>query len=431
VPDSALTAGDRTWLRLRRDSATGDAAATELAWRALWTSRALVWAAGVIALWAIGKTARATALDPTRMTEPFHGAVANVLVGPAARWDSWWYLAIAHNAYFSRGSSAFFPLYPLLIRAGANVGASPLLTGAVVSLTSLVGALYLLQRLTERDLGESVARTTGLLCAFFPTAFFLSAVYPESLYLLLSLGAVYAARLDRWAVAAALAALAGAARPNGVLIAVPLAIMYLYGPRARPPESASGPWWRPRYRVGTSALWLALVPLGLVAYLAYLGVAHGDALAPFGAQVFWDRHFAGPFGAVPAAIVAAAKGAYALAAGHTHALAVAEPLSADSHALLDFGFLAFAAGGVAACWRRVPFAYVAYAVAMLAQSLAYPNSHEPLMAFPRYVVVIFPLFMGIAARLDGRPRARLVTLAASGAGLAALSGYWAIWGWVA
>jgi len=267
--------------------------------------------------------------------------------------------------------------------------------------------------------------------AFFPTAFFFSAAYTESLYLLVSVGAIYAARLDRWALAAMLGALASAARPNGILITVALAVMYLYGPRARAVEIPSARWWRPRYRLSPSALWLAAVPLGLVAYLAYLGAAHGQPFAPFGTMSYWGRHFAGPFGALPAGAVSAARGLIDIAGRHLTSVPPGEPLSAPGHAVLDFGFVVFAAVGVATAWRRVPFAYVAYGVAMLAQTLAYPHPAEPLISFPRYVVVIFPLFMGLATRLAGRPRATRWAVAGSGAGLAALSGYWAIWGWVA
>jgi len=64
------------------------------AWRALWVSRLLVWAAGVVAVLAFGLSARASDFDPAGLTSPF-GATGDALVAPAARWDSVWYLAIA------------------------------------------------------------------------------------------------------------------------------------------------------------------------------------------------------------------------------------------------------------------------------------------------------------------------------------------------
>ncbi len=73
-------------------------------------------------------------------------------------------------------------------------------------------------------------------------------------------------------------------------------MLYLYGPREdRAPDFALARRLRPRYRLRRDLLWLALVPAGLVLYLAYLGLAGGDPLSPFHAQDVWGRHFAGPY----------------------------------------------------------------------------------------------------------------------------------------
>ena len=55
---------------------------------------------------------------------------------------------------------------------------------------------------------------------------------------------------------------------------------------------------------------------------------------------------------------------------------------------------------------------------------------EPLSGLSRYELVIFPLFMGVAARLSGRRKLTLAVLGASGVLLAGFSGLWAYWGWV-
>src|SRR5438067_13070999 len=84
------------------------------AWRALWWSRLVVWAGGLVGLAAIGRSARWRDFDPGAVTAPFGGA-ADWLVAPAARWDAVWYLAIANDGYRDSGRAAFFPLYPLLV----------------------------------------------------------------------------------------------------------------------------------------------------------------------------------------------------------------------------------------------------------------------------------------------------------------------------
>src|ERR1700682_3326166 len=67
---------------------------------ALLSSRLLVWAAGTLTAVLLGLHAgSATAFAPGHIAAPFHSTIANVLIAPAARWDSTWYLGIAHSGY--------------------------------------------------------------------------------------------------------------------------------------------------------------------------------------------------------------------------------------------------------------------------------------------------------------------------------------------
>jgi Gpi18-like mannosyltransferase len=58
-------------------------------------------------------------------------------------------------------------------------------------------ALYFLYRIAEKYYGLKVARATVLTFAFFPTAFFLNAVYTEALFVALSAGSFWAAAVRR------------------------------------------------------------------------------------------------------------------------------------------------------------------------------------------------------------------------------------------
>ena len=73
-----------------------------------------------------------------------------------------------------------------------------------VSLAAFLAALFLLHRLTELELGRRLARPTLLLLAVFPAAVYFGAPYSESLFLLLAVGAFYAARSGSWAWAGAM-----------------------------------------------------------------------------------------------------------------------------------------------------------------------------------------------------------------------------------
>jgi hypothetical protein len=405
------------------------------AWRAFWISRLLVWLAGIIGVLVSGAGAYLE-LSP-RAPDPSQ-TVSGLLLSPASRWDSGWFLAIASDGYGgAEPRTAFFPLYPLLIRlVGEPIDALGLagahsfeLAGVLVSLVAFVVALYLLHRLTDLELGPEAADNTVLLVALFPMSFYFSAIYSESLFLALAIGCVYSARSGWWWRAAVLGALASAARSQGVLLLVPLAIILLHGPRTdREPLSAQRgsphAFYRPSVR---EAVALFVVPLGLLAYLGYVWAAtRYGALAPFTAQDAWKREFKGPIAGIWGGVEEAVWAARSFLNGAP----LNEPVSGIRGGPLNLTALAFAAIGVAGALRRLPLAYGAYALAGLIFAISSPLDEEPLKSLPRFVIVLFPIFMwaGLAVTRWGH---RNVVLATSAAGLACFSAAFASGYWIA
>jgi hypothetical protein len=441
--------------RLRADPAR--MLAVRESWRALWSSRLLVWAAGVGTVLALGFGPTRKAFDPPGVTKGF-GWLGNLLAAPAARWDAAWYLVIARYGYrpdlgaYTSSRTAFFPLYPLGLRTIAWLGAPPVLAGVLLSVVAFAFALYGIHRLTTLELtrtarsalaGDRVAdaaRLAVLLMAFAPMAFFFSAVYSESLYLALSVGLFWSARHGRWMWVGVLGALAGATRSTGLVLILPALVIYLYGPREdRPPDLTGERRWRlpvsPRYRLRRDALWLCLLPAGVVLYGACLALAGGNPLAPLHAQEVWSRHFAGPYVGMWDGLRAAFEGARQLLSFQRRH--VYFPTGADSpfvgagHNLMLFAFLAAAIPAVVGVVRRLPLAYGAYVIAALALPLSYPVSSQPLMSLPRFLLVLFPLGIWLAAWLAERPRLQRPALALSGALMAFFLAQFATWHWVA
>jgi Mannosyltransferase (PIG-V) len=263
-------------------------AAVRDSWRVLWTSRLIVWAAGIGAVGAFGLGSSRGALDPPGLTRGF-GWLGDLLAAPAARWDSDWYLVIARYGYrpdlgpFTAPRTAYFPLYPLGMRVVGFAGVPLLLAGVLLSLCAFALALYGIHRLTTLELSRAaargatsprageVARLAVIITAFSPMAFFFSAVYTDSLYMALSVALFWSARQGRWLWVGLLGGLAAATRSTGLMLLVPALIIYLYGPRedraADRPGGAGGSrlerLLRPRYRVRRDVLWLALVPTGI------------------------------------------------------------------------------------------------------------------------------------------------------------------------
>jgi Mannosyltransferase (PIG-V) len=387
------------------------------AWAAFWTSRAIVWAAGMAAILAFGWASETSArLDPLYTTLPYTDSFANLIVAPAARFDAAWYLAIAQHGYEVGGRAAFFPVFPGLIRIGGEALGSPLIAGMLISFGCGLGGLYFLHRLVTLDFGVERARTVVWLAAWFPAALVLSAVYSESLFLLVSVGAVCAARLGRWPLAGMLGAVAAATRSGGVIIVVPLLIIYLYAHQ------------RPRADI----LWLLLgVPAGLAAYVIYLGLSTGDPTSVFSAQAAWHRSFV-PLGGLALGLWSALSGLFELAVPGVGrpAAAVAHGLPPELIDVRDIAMFCFLAGGVWLCSevnRRLDRAYTAYAVCGLALPLSVPAGGYPLMSLPRFEFVLFPLWIALALWAHEKRRVRQV-LWLFGTVLAICSSLFAIWG---
>jgi mannosyltransferase PIG-V len=386
------------------------------------TSRLLVYAVALFASLRVGAdgTANAAKFDDESLTHPL-GAFGDILFSPLARWDSVWYLGIAHDGYDGHADTAFFPLYPLLVRTLVlphPSEAALLFSAYVISLACFAGALWLLERLAELELGRRVAGTTVWLVALFPAALFFGAPYSESLFLLVSVGAFYTARTGRWAWAGVLAAGAAATRSAGIVLLLPLFLL----------------WLDSRPRRGRDVAWLGLAPLGLAAYALHLEIAHDDAFAFLDAQKFWFREFAGPFVGVWDGTTAAWDGVRQLVSGSRDSiyfeLAAGDPFRVAAINLLLFAFLVFAIVAVVGTFRRLPRAYGAYALAALALPLSYPVDPQPLMSLPRFLAVLFPLFMWLAVVCEERGWTVPVT-AASAVGLGLFTTQFAAWEWIA
>jgi hypothetical protein len=403
------------------------------AWRDVWpafvVSRLLVFAAAAIASSQYESSAaaarRATALP---YLHPFSdwplGGLLDAILAPLARFDSIWYLAIAQDGYLPQTlpgnigvKAAFFPLYPELVRIVSITGdpATTLIASYVVSGAAFLIALLLLHRLTSLELGRRYARPAVMLMAFAPTSYFFSAPYTESLFLAVTIGAFLAARQGHWAAAGVLAVACSATRNTGVLILLPLLLLYLYGPRGEEqPGAEPARRLTPRYRPRLDIVWLALAPLGIVAFSAYLASATGDAFAWRTSQDVFGRVATDPI-----------QGAWSGIRAGIEALGPDRGSFASLN-LYNLAFLVFALVATVGILRRLPIAYGAYVIVALVIPLSAPIPEEPLRSLPRFTLVLFPLWMWLATVVERRGLTKPVT-AISAVGLVLLTAAFATW----
>jgi hypothetical protein len=385
----------------------------------LWT-RLAIWAAALFSFFVFvpNRHPRANVWDDPTLTHDL-GAVTDVW----ARWDSVWFLRIAEHGYDSASgaAAAFYPLYPGAVSVvGWAFFGHYVLAGIVVSLAAALGAFLLLYRLAEERLGADGARRAVLYLAVFPFAFFLQAVYSESLYLLLTLAAFVLAERSRFLAAGAVTGLALLTRPTAAALLPALALLA----------------WRERDRVRALAS-LAIAPLIFAAYPLYLWQAEGDAWAFLHAQRLWSRHLspAGPFGGIWDGLRAGWAGLEQLASGsHTHRywapVQDADPIRVATLNLETLAFLVLFVALAVIAWRRFGAPYGLFAALSLAIPLSVPSERWPLLSLPRFGLTIFPLFLALAS-LGGRPRVHTAIVAVSSLLLGVSVAQWALWQWVA
>jgi hypothetical protein len=332
-------------------------------------------------------------------------------------WDAAWYRTIAAHGYAAVGvqGTRFFPLVPLLARVAARVlgfSAGAALLG-LANLGALVAGV-LVAIVVRRELeDDAAARRAAWLLLLAPPAFTFVMGYAEAPFVALVLGTFLALRTGRFVAAGVLGALAGLARPLGVLLAVPAAIEALRaacceatrtesggapadGVRPGIPRSVRSPRVVRAVMAARGAVAVLGPPMASGAYVLWAGARFHDFLAPLRVEQ-QPRHRGGladPF-------VTLAHDARLLVQGHHLGTALHLPW-----VLLAVGLAVVAA-------RRLPASYAAFAGCVLAVVLVASN----LDSFERYALSAVPLVIAAAAWLR-RPLAERAVLVLTGAGLA-------------
>ncbi len=335
-----------------------------------------------------------------------YAASTNPLLAVWGRWDAEHYIGIARYGY-SGTEAAFFPLYPALIRMVGAFTGSELVAGLIVSNAASFLALLYLYKLVEHEYNRHVAQRATFFVSIFPTAIFFSAVYSEALFLFLTVASFYYVRERRWLTAGIFGFFAAMTRSEGILLVAPLFIEWVVAFKEGGRE-----FWR--YRVDDilkPLAGMALVPLGLATYMAYLWVLNGDPLRFSHVQSHWGRMLAPPW-------VAVMNTVHKIAAAHTPQTVANESLE------LAFTLLMLVVLVVGL--RRLRLSYVVY----MALSILVPMSTGSLMSMPRFALVLFPMF-ALFGLWGARPTFQNAYVAFSLPLLGLFTVLFADWYWVA
>jgi hypothetical protein len=294
------------------------------------------------------------------------------------------------------------------------------LAGVLISLAAAFGAFVLLHRLAAPRLGQEGALRAVLYLAIFPFAIFLGAVYSESLFLLAALASFALAERGSFLGAGVAAGLAWLTRPLGIALLPALALIA----------------WRAPERRGALAR-LAAAPAIFSLYPLYLWWRLDDPLAFVHAEGTWSRHISpvGPLGGIWDGLRAGWAGVRQLASAsdttrYWSAVQDTDPDRVAAINLTQLAFLVLFAFLTVVAWRRFGSPYGLFAALSLAIPLSVPSERWPLLSIQRFGLVVFPLFMALAA-LGSRPRVHTGVVVVSAVFLGVVSVQWALWQWVA
>jgi hypothetical protein len=316
---------------------------------------------------------------------PNHGA-HYLLLGIWERFDTLWYFHIARYGYDRPDAIVFYPLYPCLIRTLSWL-LQPITASLLISTLAAFFLFWGFQNLMQLDFGPDQVRKSLIVYAIWPSSFIFFAGYPESLLLALMLWSLYFARKQKWATAVALALAAEMTKAVGAIITLPLFLM-----AAR--------------RQRMSAWSALLTPVGALAFPAWARWSGHGALGSV-YQHYWRTRTAAPWATL---WVAGAR------------------LLHRPDPLLILNLLLLIVICLLLGLSRTRLEYKLFGLAAILLVLC-KDTNPPLQSTMRYVLIVFPAFIG-AAQILGMPRNRpRFWPACSGLFLINLALMWLFLGW--
>ncbi len=319
------------------------------------------------------------------------------LLAPFYAWDAFYYVAIVRDGYQAGKPTAnFHPLYPWLSAVVNIVVREPLLSLLLVASVAGLFLTIAFYRLAMLDCDEQQSWHATALLLLFPASIALVVPYTESLFLLLSVVCLLAARQKRFWLAGLAGCLAALTRQQGIFLVIPL------GWEAW--ESLDHRWSNVIKRL----LAIALVPAGYAAWILYRAISINDVtpdfssvqkfiysvmLSPTTYEILDQQQFLPPWVALwRAAKVLSRSGTYPAA-------------------YIDAVMAAVFIGMFILGWRHLRMSYRIYSIVIILVSLSFfTGPVNPYISLPRHLLLAFPVFIGYAARQRTGPSPLLMVV---------------------
>jgi len=153
---------------------------------------------------------------------PIFTSFGNFLNTYSLRWDGNSYSFLALHGYVATGTEkvyiVFPPLYPLILGLTNLVIRNIGLTGFIISNIFFIWGMLILHKLLKLDYSENFSLWVIIIYSFFPTTYFFSVTFPESLFFLLTVSSFYLIRKNKFWQSSLLAGTATITKPFGILL---------------------------------------------------------------------------------------------------------------------------------------------------------------------------------------------------------------------
>ena len=324
------------------------------------------------------------------------------------RFDSGWYVNIADNGYFfvdgQQSSVAFFPGYPLTVRAVSYITGNTAIAGLLVTFLSGAAVSLLWWQWVCAHVRATARTTAFLLLLLYPYAWYLyGTVYGDALFLAAVLAAFVLVEGGHPWWAALAGAFATFTRPVGPAVVLGLLAVAVHrsGALRRTVELGMA---RARLQVDRTKLTpgvfgVGLSAGGLIAYCTYLWIRFGDPVAFLTTQSSpgWDQ------GVGPRTW---------LKFGFLNLLRERQPfvIRLIPPAIATVFFLCV----IPAVWRRFGWGYGVYTAAVV---IIPAIGSGDFQGMARYLLAAFPVFALVGERVAQSDLWRRAAIATGGIGL--------------
>lgn len=291
-----------------------------------------------------------------------------------ATWDAQHYLYLANHGYEpGLMSNTFYPLFPFLIHCLSYLFmGNTLVAGLLLSNLFTVASMCYFYLLVQKNYGGEAAVRACLLLLAFPMSFFLGLVYADSLFLMLATVFFYYLNERKVLPAFVCACLLPLSRPTGILIAIPALVLILENSKS--------------LKIQKYLILLLGFLFGFAAYLLIFKIFTGNPWAGFNAQGYFASGYS-----VQTLL-------HPLLWFIDNFLNINFSLNGPTDGFLSrLCFVGFVVS-VLGAWKTLDKSLLAYALVVgLISALS-----GDLMSYPRYIVMIFPLFFLLAVKIKDK-----------------------------